>query len=146
MSSLVDLRDVFVVHPSEDGGVAALRGLTLGVEQGEICVRGSSLASGYYNNAERTAKGFVQNPLNPHYPEYWTFQLGPIFFDAHQYPEAITTLESLRLLDTIGVHLYLAASHAALGHVELARAALARVMGFDAQATIQSLAPTYLSP
>ena len=84
--------------------------------------------------------------LNPHYPEYWTFQLGPIFFDAHQYPEAITTLESLRLLDIIGVHLYLAASHAALGHVELARAAVARVYGFDAQATMQSLAPTYLSP
>jgi ABC-type lipoprotein export system ATPase subunit len=36
--SLVDLRDVFVVHPSEDGGVAALRGLTLAVEEGEICV------------------------------------------------------------------------------------------------------------
>jgi amino acid adenylation domain-containing protein len=38
-------------------------------EPGEICVRGSSLALGYYNNAERTAKGFVQNPLNPHYSE-----------------------------------------------------------------------------
>jgi amino acid adenylation domain-containing protein len=38
-------------------------------EHGEICVRGSSLALGYYNNSERTAKGFVQNPLNPHYPE-----------------------------------------------------------------------------
>jgi len=38
-------------------------------EPGEICVRGSSLALGYWNNAERTAKGFVQNPLNPHYPE-----------------------------------------------------------------------------
>jgi ABC-type lipoprotein export system ATPase subunit len=36
--TLVDLRDVFVVHPSEDGGVAALRGLTLAVEQGELCV------------------------------------------------------------------------------------------------------------
>ena len=35
---LVDLRDVFVVHPSEDGGVAALRGLTLAVEPGELCV------------------------------------------------------------------------------------------------------------
>jgi D-alanine--poly(phosphoribitol) ligase subunit 1 len=38
-------------------------------EHGEICVRGSSLALGYYNNAERTGKGFVQNPLNSHYPE-----------------------------------------------------------------------------
>ena len=38
-------------------------------EPGEICVRGSSIALGYYNNPERTAKGFVQNPLNPHYPE-----------------------------------------------------------------------------
>jgi ABC-type lipoprotein export system ATPase subunit len=36
--SLVDLSDVFVVHPSEDGGVAALRGMTLAVEQGEVCV------------------------------------------------------------------------------------------------------------
>ena len=36
--SLVDLRDVFVVHPSEDGGVAALRGMTLTVEPGEVCV------------------------------------------------------------------------------------------------------------
>jgi ABC-type lipoprotein export system ATPase subunit len=36
--SLVDLRDVFVVHPSEDGGVAALRGLTLAVEREELCV------------------------------------------------------------------------------------------------------------
>jgi D-alanine--poly(phosphoribitol) ligase subunit 1 len=47
-------------------------------EQGEICVRGSSLALGYWNNPERTAKGFIQNPLNPHYPEliYRTGDLG----------------------------------------------------------------------
>ena len=38
-------------------------------EQGELCVRGSSLAMGYYNDSEKTAKAFVQNPLNPHYPE-----------------------------------------------------------------------------
>jgi D-alanine--poly(phosphoribitol) ligase subunit 1 len=44
-------------------------------EPGEICVRGSSLALGYYNNAERTAKGFVQNPINPHYPE-WIYRTG----------------------------------------------------------------------
>ena len=38
-------------------------------EPGELCVRGSSLALGYWNNPERTAQAFVQNPLNPHYPE-----------------------------------------------------------------------------
>lgn len=38
-------------------------------KEGELCVRGCTLASGYYNNPERTAERFVQNPLNPHYPE-----------------------------------------------------------------------------
>lgn len=32
--------------------------------EGELCVRGSSLAMGYYNNPEKTAAVFVQNPLN----------------------------------------------------------------------------------
>ena len=36
---------------------------------GELCVRGSSLALGYYNNSEKTSQVFTQNPLNPHYPE-----------------------------------------------------------------------------
>ncbi|HTR49090.1 MAG TPA: amino acid adenylation domain-containing protein [Kofleriaceae bacterium] len=36
---------------------------------GELCVRGSSLALGYWNDPEKTAKAFVQNPLNTHYPE-----------------------------------------------------------------------------
>jgi amino acid adenylation domain-containing protein len=38
-------------------------------EQGELCVRGTSLALGYWNNPERTAAAFVQNPLHSHYPE-----------------------------------------------------------------------------
>lgn len=38
-------------------------------EQGELCVRGTSLALGYYNNQEKTADAFIQNPLNTHYPE-----------------------------------------------------------------------------
>ncbi|WNL30643.1 amino acid adenylation domain-containing protein [Aliarcobacter cryaerophilus] len=36
---------------------------------GELCVRGSSLALGYYNDFERTANVFTQNPLNKSYPE-----------------------------------------------------------------------------
>ena len=38
-------------------------------EEGELCVRGTSLAMGYYNNPEKTHAAFVQNPLNSSYPE-----------------------------------------------------------------------------
>lgn len=45
---------------------------------GEICVRGCSLALGYYNNPEKTAQVFVQNPLQKNYGEkiYRTGDLG----------------------------------------------------------------------
>lgn len=38
-------------------------------EVGELCVRGTSLAMGYYNNPEKTRNAFVQNPLNKTVPE-----------------------------------------------------------------------------
>lgn len=38
-------------------------------EVGELCVRGTSLALGYWNDPEQTSRAFVQNPLNHHYPE-----------------------------------------------------------------------------
>lgn len=38
-------------------------------EVGELCVRGSCLAHGYYVNDEKTRDSFVQNPLNDKYPE-----------------------------------------------------------------------------
>ena len=43
--------------------------LVQGQEEGELCVRGTSLAMGYYNNPEKTAAAFTQNPLNTAYPE-----------------------------------------------------------------------------
>ena len=47
-------------------------------ETGEICIRGNSVTLGYYNDPERTAAAFVQNPLNSSYPEiiYRTGDLG----------------------------------------------------------------------
>lgn len=38
-------------------------------EDGELYVRTSFMAEGYYNNPEKTAQAFVQNPLNSAYPE-----------------------------------------------------------------------------
>ena len=53
--------DVLVLNDKDE--------LVTGEEQGELCVRGTSLAYGYYNNPEKTAEVFVQNPLNSSYPE-----------------------------------------------------------------------------
>ena len=47
-------------------------------EAGELCIRGTSVTLGYYNDPERTARAFVQNPLNHAYPEiiYRTGDIG----------------------------------------------------------------------
>lgn len=54
--------DVFVLNEFDD-----LAGIG---EIGELCVRGTSLSLGYYNNLEKTREVFVQNPLNHSYIEY----------------------------------------------------------------------------
>lgn len=38
-------------------------------EPGELCIRGTGVTLGYYNNPEKTTECFVQNPLNTAYPE-----------------------------------------------------------------------------
>lgn len=70
-----------VGRPFKNSGVFLLDGDTPVTEpgrQGEICVKGSCLALGYYNNPEKTAEAFCQNPLNPCYPEriYRTGDIG----------------------------------------------------------------------
>ena len=54
---------------------------------GEICVRGTALALGYYNNNEQTNRSFVQNPLNNKYIDmiYRTGDLGYIGEDNNFY-------------------------------------------------------------
>ncbi len=53
--------------------------VAVGNEIGELCVRGTSLAMGYYNNPEKTANAFVQNPLNTSYPEV-IYRTGDLVF------------------------------------------------------------------
>lgn len=53
--------DVLVLNEKDE--------LVSGEEIGELCVRGTSLSMGYYNNPEKTREAFVQNPLNPAVPE-----------------------------------------------------------------------------
>lgn len=59
----IPYRNTDVLILNEDGQRCAAG------EEGELCVRGTSLAMGYYNNPEKTATAFTQNPLNPSYPE-----------------------------------------------------------------------------
>lgn len=51
-----------------DGDGALITPMMPGKE-GELCVRGSCLALGYYNNHEKTVQVFTQNTLNNHFPE-----------------------------------------------------------------------------
>lgn len=61
-------------------------------QTGEVCVAGSTLALGYYNNPEKTGEAFVQNPLNHRYLEriYRTGDLahygadGLLYFDTRK--------------------------------------------------------------
>ena len=53
--------DVMIIR---EDGLPAARG-----EEGELYVRTSFMAEGYYGNPEKTAQAFVQNPLNKRYPE-----------------------------------------------------------------------------
>jgi len=52
-------------------------------EIGEIYISGTCLANGYYDVHEKTAEVFIQNPVNPHYPEivYKTGDLGKFRHD-----------------------------------------------------------------
>lgn len=69
---LADTEPVPIGIPCRNSDILVLNEkdtLVNGDEKGELCVRGTSLAYGYYNNPEKTAEAFVQNPLNPYYLE-----------------------------------------------------------------------------
>lgn len=75
----VPFRNTGILLLTEDGREAAHG------ERGEICVRGTSLALGYYENPEKTGEAFTLNPCNKMYDEiiYRTGDIG-IYNDAGQ--------------------------------------------------------------
>lgn len=50
---------------------------------GELCVAGTALAIGYYNNEEQTEKAFTHNPLNHCYPER-IYRTGDLAYYNHE--------------------------------------------------------------
>ncbi|WP_293717976.1 amino acid adenylation domain-containing protein [uncultured Phascolarctobacterium sp.] len=64
-----DSEPVPIGNSCKNAGIFILNESEEATEKGELCVRGSILAYGYFNNLEKTAEKFVQNPLNKSYPE-----------------------------------------------------------------------------
>ena len=58
-------------RPCENCGILLLKDGRAAApgEEGELCARGSFVAAGYYAMPDKTAERFVQNPLQPNYPE-----------------------------------------------------------------------------
>lgn len=67
-----------VGHPFKNTQILLLDEENKLSNEGEICIRGTSVTLGYYNNPEKTSESFVQNPLNTAYPEiiYRTGDIG----------------------------------------------------------------------
>jgi TolB-like protein len=84
--------------------------------------------------------------LNPYHYEWYTSQLGQIYFDAHQYDHAITTFASLRSLDSAIMRAYQAASFAAAGNQQQARKSVQRMLELDPGATLRKWTDPKLAP
>lgn len=80
---LSDDEPIPIGKPFRNTGILILDNNNLNItepnKEGELCVRGTSLAMGYYNNTEKTAEVFVQNPLNHSYPEL-IYRTGDVVF------------------------------------------------------------------
>ncbi len=84
--------------------------------------------------------------LNPFHYEWYTSQLGQIYFDARRCDEAIATFASLRSLDSAIMRIYQAASFAAAGNQKQARNSVQRVLELDPAATLQKWTDPKLAP
>ncbi|MDQ6433647.1 tetratricopeptide repeat protein [Mesorhizobium sp. LHD-90] len=84
--------------------------------------------------------------LNPYHFEWYTSQLGQIYFDARQYDKAIATFAGLRSLESALTRIYQAASFAAAGNQQQARKSVHRALELDRGATLEKWTDAKLAP
>jgi TolB-like protein len=84
--------------------------------------------------------------LNPYHYEWYTSQLGQIYFDARQYDKSIATFASLRSLDSAIMRIYQAASFAAAGNQQQAQKSVKRALELDPGATLEKWTDPKLAP
>jgi acyl-coenzyme A synthetase/AMP-(fatty) acid ligase len=113
-------------------------------EEGELCVRGSSLAMGYYNNPEKTATVFVQNPLNRAYPEL-IYRTGDIVY-VNSYGEMVFKGRKDSLIKHMGYRIELAEiEHVIIGTLKLFKNACAVYNNAEKKITLFYEAPETLA-
>jgi D-alanine--poly(phosphoribitol) ligase subunit 1 len=64
-----DEDEVPIGVPCRNSGILVLDESDGLADEGELCVRGSGVALGYWNDADKTRAAFVQNPVNKNYNE-----------------------------------------------------------------------------
>ncbi len=84
--------------------------------------------------------------LNPYHYEWYTAQLGQIYFDARKYDRAIATFAGLRSLDSAIMRVYQAASFAAAGNIQQAQKSVKRILELDPGATLEKWTNPKLAP
>ncbi len=135
------------------------RRVTMPGEEGEICLRGTCVTLGYYGNPAKTAEAFVQNPLNPHYPEliYRTGDIGRF----NEHGELVFVSRRDAQIKHMGHRIELGEIEAAAASAEGVRAACCvydapgkRIVLFyvgdvppaDLSATLKNTLPRYMLP
>ena len=106
-------------HACENTDIFVLCGDRLAEEgeSGELCVRGRCVAPGYYNNPEKTEEAFIQNPLNPYYPEK-IYKTGDIA-KYNEYGEIIFLARKDHQIKHMGHRIELGEIEAAVGSIDL---------------------------
>ncbi len=84
--------------------------------EGELYIRGSFVAMGYYRNREKTEEAFVQNPLNPDYPEP-VYRTGDLV-KYNQYGELVYVTRKDFQIKHMGYRIELGEIEAAAGALE----------------------------